>query len=76
MTRYVGAVVTIVGGRIKAKADPRIAVTSSNASLELAVIMAAARQARRDLAGIEAVKRAGREAWRIHQQREGSRDAG
>jgi len=75
MTRYVGAVVTIVGGRIKAKADPRISVTSSNASLELAVVMAAARQERRDLAGIEMVKRAGREAWRIHQQRGEDRDA-
>ena len=44
--RFVAAVVTVIDGRVKAKADPRIGADSTNASLELAVTVAAARQGR------------------------------
>ena len=66
MSRFVAAVVTFVDGLVKATVDPRLAVSPRNASVELAVGMATARQDRRDRAGIEAVKRAGREAWSKH----------
>jgi hypothetical protein len=70
VTRFVAAVVTVIGGCIKAKADPRISPRPGNASLELAVTVAAARQDRAEAeAGIEAVRRAGRAAW---QQRGGT----
>lgn len=69
MTRFIAAVVTVINGAIKAKADPRISASPGNASLELSVTVAAARQERAEAeAGIEAVRRAGRAAW---QQRGG-----
>jgi hypothetical protein len=50
MARFVAAVVTIVNGRVKAKADPRISDRPGNASLALACTVAEAR-VQRELAG-------------------------
>ena len=48
MSRYVAAIVTVIEGGIKAQVDPRLAVLPRTAGYELAVLIAASRQERRD----------------------------
>ena len=58
MTRYVAATVVALGTDVFARLDPRTGSEDDAERLARTVW-----NARRDRAGIEAVKRAGREAW-------------
>lgn len=60
--RFVAALITAIGGSVEAQAHPSIGGDEAAARLEATVTEA--RQQRE--AGIETVRRAGLEAWRIH----------
>ena len=75
MSRRLVAWVVIRGPLGRAFLDPRLAdpemdIRDEGQSL-LDAVMLPRRLKREQTAGIETVKRAGREAWRIHQQQEG-----
>lgn len=72
--RFVAAVLARIGPLTRVQLDPRI--TSAGDLRDHAAALADAVSARRhrdeEEAGIEAVKQAGREAWRIHHQQRGA----
>ena len=74
MTRFVGALLVAKGPVTTAAVDPRVKDAGELGPVQAPALLArAVTGPRRERAGIEMVKRAGREAWRIHQERKGDR---
>jgi len=59
--RFVAALLTAIAGSVRAEVAPELGGDEAAARLEATVT-----EARRDVAGIEMVKRAGRQAWDRH----------
>lgn len=72
MTRFVATLLVATDGTVKASVDPRTPGAERLGQVRAAALLARAhRKGRERRRGTEAVRKAGREAWEIHQQRGG-----
>lgn len=72
MSRFVAALLIARGPVTVVMVDPHVKGAEHLGAVRPSALLAqAVTGPRRERAGIEAVKRAGAEAWRIHQERQG-----
>lgn len=70
MTRFLAALLVATGPAVKAVVDPRVKDAGDlGPDRSSALLAQAVTGPRRERAGIEMVRRAGREGWEIHQRR-------